>query len=182
MITVNEFLVEVCRPNRDAVMQEPSNYRHAINAVLCLDAFFGFFVSDGGEIEGRTFDQDHKLRDWVANQSVAYHVLRDCAFSLKHGDLTSKARIVKSKNAVGVSEARWNDDGYWDDELVWSDDLVFISLPGSILAENGLAETNNSIRLDVIVREVFRICTSFANGQNPEHKDLVTLLRMDVFN
>jgi hypothetical protein len=89
---------------------------------------------------------------------------------------------VRSKDAVGVSAAHWNDDGFWDDELVWSDDLVFIALPNSILLENGVSSGYTAIRIDVIVREVFRICASLASGQDHDLRDLSTLLRIGVFN
>jgi hypothetical protein len=83
-MTAEEFFSTVVVVNTNALMESPSDYRHAVNAILSADAFFGIFSLQHSE-------PDDVIRDRVSEEHETYALLRDTVFSLKHGQLLYKS-------------------------------------------------------------------------------------------
>ena len=90
-----QFFDEVAGQNAQLAIANPGDLRHAINAIMTLDALFGILhaaLHGAGTISEPS---DDRWKDELANQSADYRLLRDTAFALKHGELAGrKPRIV----------------------------------------------------------------------------------------
>ncbi len=89
------FYDVVVVPNVDAQHQDTSSYRHAFNAIASLDDYVGIWALELLRSR-KTSSKEEAFRDFVASRCEEYRILRDMAYSLKHGELTGgKARLVK---------------------------------------------------------------------------------------
>lgn len=138
--SAQSFFTRVVEPNVLDVRKNPEDLRAIVNAVLTIDAFFGImakerFFSNDGDYNDSDYN-DVKYKDELATKHEPWQLLRDLAFSLKHGQLTKKhprlVRLVRSPDAVVEKEGRWDDADVWDDEGpgLPSDTQMFVSYDG----------------------------------------------------
>jgi hypothetical protein len=104
ILTPRLFLDSVVKPNADELSKRNNDVRLAVNAMLTLDAFFGILYADlraRNEPAVAGFQRDHQYRDDLASHSRDYQILRDAAFSIKHGELTgTKPRLVENVRQI----------------------------------------------------------------------------------
>jgi hypothetical protein len=88
--------------------------RLAINAFLTADAFFGILHAElrsKNEAAVADLAKDDEYRDDLAGRSRNYRILRDVAFSIKHGELKRKKplqpRLVKNVRQNSDSDSRF---------------------------------------------------------------------------
>src|SRR3712207_5041989 len=116
-MTPRHFFDNIAELNVNEFLPSFWKERAAVNAILTLDAFFGILFAHLKGISDPTVSQipdDRRYRDQIASTSVDYQILRDAAFSIKHGELTgTKARLVSRADQVG-SSAVTLDDFYLD--------------------------------------------------------------------
>jgi hypothetical protein len=95
MLTANGFYDDVLIPNVQAQHAENDSLRHAVNAIAALDYYVGIWCHEL-TFAGRTGLKEEAFRDMFAARSPDYQILRDMAFALKHGELTSKkVRMIR---------------------------------------------------------------------------------------
>ncbi|TNC16421.1 hypothetical protein FF100_04025 [Methylobacterium terricola] len=149
-MTPCEFLEEVAHPNMVQALEEPDSKLRIINAIMSLDALAGIIYTYGSSIKDpaiSAFKSDTKFRDNLAEISHSFKVLRDTAFSIKHGELThDKPRLVRS---VGSIQERINGFGLFrlGDEIGGS--VVVIEYdpgPGYMRASSAVADTYRMLR------------------------------------
>jgi hypothetical protein len=101
-LTPQEFLEEVARPNAQATIDNRGDLRLAVNAIMSLDAFFGILhasLFERGTISERS---DDVWKDQLTQETENYRLVRDTAYSLKHGKLDrgTKARLVRGPDQL----------------------------------------------------------------------------------
>ncbi len=104
------FFDTVARPNISAFIQNDGDYRLAVNAALSLDSAYGIIFEElrenGHQFLGNLGCQhkelkDNHFKDHIASLCPEYEILRDVAYSLKHGRLSGRrARMVYSAQDV----------------------------------------------------------------------------------
>ena len=123
------FLSEVVTPNVVEAHSEPGDMRRACNAILSLDACAGILFQHLRQTShdvAAAFHDDSSYRDSLADQCVEFRIVRDTAFSLKHGVLTGrKPRIISAASSVAEDANRF---GYMrvGDEIGGS--LIYLDL------------------------------------------------------
>lgn len=83
------FFDQVVRPNVGELLGQ-ERLRAAINSILSLDAFYGVLFAHlrvNGHPRVAALASDDKFKDEIAAASNAFRVVRDAAFSVKHGEL-----------------------------------------------------------------------------------------------
>ncbi len=110
------FFDTVTRPNITAFIQNDGDYRLAVNAALSLDPAYGIIFEElrenGHQFLGKLGCQhselkDNHFKDHVATLCPEFEVLRDAAYSLKHGKLSARrARMVYSAQDVASKKLR----------------------------------------------------------------------------
>ncbi|EHH08189.1 hypothetical protein ATCR1_04604 [Agrobacterium tumefaciens CCNWGS0286] len=108
------FFDTVTRPNITAFIQNDEDYRLAVNAALSLDSAYGIIFEELreknhsflGKLDCKQRElKDNHFKDHVAALCREFEILRDVAYSLKHGKLSARrARMVYSAQDVS-SEA-----------------------------------------------------------------------------
>jgi hypothetical protein len=97
-----EFYDVVVVPNVAAQHADTGSYRHAVNAIASLDDYIGIWALELLR-NGKTTLKEESFRDYLAGRSEPYRILRDMAYSLKHGELTrSKGRLVKDAERLHI--------------------------------------------------------------------------------
>ena len=149
-MTPETFLVEVAHPNMVAALTDPDDMRAIINAILTIDTLVGILHAAGvktGDYRMTGFASDDAFRDELARISDSYRVLRDAAFSLKHGELThKKARLVRRAAAF---QTRLNGFGLMQCGDRVGMDIVIIELdpgPGFVRASDVVADSYRMLR------------------------------------
>lgn len=104
------FFDTVTRPNVTAFIQNDGDYRLAVNAALCLDSAYGIIFEELREKNHSFLGKlgckqkelkDNHFKDHVAGLCPEFEILRDAAYSLKHGKLSARrARMVYSAQDV----------------------------------------------------------------------------------
>jgi hypothetical protein len=124
MSEILDYFNEVAAANAKAAIEQPGSRRQAINTILTLDGFFGTLHSELFKIGLVTEKTDDVWKETLASGCHHYRVLRDTAYSLKHGSLTHpKSRLVRRSDQVlslpaAFDRARF-DIGSFDTETVW---------------------------------------------------------------
>lgn len=104
------FFDTVTRPNITAFIQNDGDYRLAVNAALSLDSAYGIIFEELRE-KNHSFlgklgckqkeMKDNHFKDHIASLCPEFEILRDAAYSLKHGKLSARrARMVYSAQDV----------------------------------------------------------------------------------
>lgn len=142
-----QYYEAVVRPNAEMLFESGSDLRHAINAILTIDALMGQLYH-WLEIQGRAVaPSDHVFRDQLGALYDKYALLRDTAFALKHGRLTGrKARLVSSSEQV-ASRAITLGDGFFLGHDFLGGAAVFVE-----------HDDGKSSRAEFLVAEVVRFC------------------------
>jgi hypothetical protein len=109
-LTPRTFFESVIKPNADELSKHHNDMRLAINAFLTADAFFGILYAElrsKNEPTVAHLADDDKYRDDLAGRSRNYRILRDVAFSIKHGELFrgKKPRLVKNVGQIQTAIA-----------------------------------------------------------------------------
>ena len=126
-MTPRQFFDEVAEPNACSAIAARGDLRHAINAVMTLDALFGILhaaLHDAGIVSRR---RDDDWKEELAGQSDDYRLLRDLAYTLKHGQLNlgNKPRIVRCPDQLftmpGAFQADAFDPAVFNTGEVWID-------------------------------------------------------------
>ncbi|MFD9897482.1 hypothetical protein [Mesorhizobium sp. NPDC059025] len=99
-MTPRQFLETVCKPNVKALAAAHDDFRLAVNAILSLDAVVGVLHARLKKAGARVEDEDRDFRNVAATAIPKYELLRDAAFSLKHGTLKGRARLVSNHQQV----------------------------------------------------------------------------------
>ena len=122
------YLDVVARPNVLELVADPENFRHAVNAFLSIDALTAYIAFDerGGFVSN---SQDKKVRAELAAASPAFKLLRDTAFSLKHGWLDSQARLMKDARYLTGAHTKIYCDTIIHDNTVLSNNIIMIQSP-----------------------------------------------------
>ena len=96
-MTPRQFFDEVAEPNAHSAMAARGDLRQAINAAMTLDALFGILHAELHRAGIVTLRRDDDWKEELAGQSSDYRLLRDLAYTLKHGQLNlgNKPRIVR---------------------------------------------------------------------------------------
>ena len=138
-----DFLEVVVQPNMQLALEEPQDWRHAVNAVLTIDALIGVIFAECQASEALKLPEptDDRYRDRLAQECASYRIVRDLAASIKHGELTrGKARLVKRPsqvmpvtNQVGLFQT--------GDRLGGSVLIIALSAGGARRASNVIAES-----------------------------------------
>jgi hypothetical protein len=134
-MTPQYFLQTVVRPNVAEFGAADWDERLAVNAILTLDAFFGVLyaaLKAKSDPSVAKFERDGDYRDQLADTWPAYRVLRDTAFSIKHGELTGKMpRQVSRIEQVGAGYIAVNELRCGSRESRLLSRPVFIRIPSS---------------------------------------------------
>jgi hypothetical protein len=97
-MTPRMFFDEVVQPNMVDALGNPDDPRATANAILTMDALSGitfWYLHAKGDVSATKHgSNDSAYKADLANASEAFRVLRDAAFSLKHGKLTSGNRLM----------------------------------------------------------------------------------------
>jgi hypothetical protein len=103
-VTPHQFFAEVVQHNVEKSLKEPGDLRLACNAIMSLDALMGITFwhlhGHGDSRATRHRDNDSAFKGDLAQSSKEIRALRDAAFSLKHGRLTSGSRVMNSASQV----------------------------------------------------------------------------------
>ena len=99
-MTPEAFFTEVVHPNVIAAMEQPDSRRAAVNAIATLDALAGI-IHSAHEDTGSALDKDDGgYKDRLAEVSQSFRIVRDTAYSTKHGRLKHRTwRLVRSPSA-----------------------------------------------------------------------------------
>lgn len=117
-MTPRQFFDAVCRPNVSALVEIHDDVRLAVNAILSLDAAVGILYVSLKEAGASVPSKDFVFRNEVATQVRKYDLLRDTAFSLKHGTLDGRAPRLVSRHSqmtqagVGFGEFTFGRDPF----------------------------------------------------------------------
>jgi hypothetical protein len=138
-----DFIEQVVDANLYELRSNPGCMRSAVNAILVVDAAAGIiaYVENLGSFSR---DQDTKVRNELSSVAPAFQLVRDAAFSLKHGFLSGSERTVSDIKQLKECESRWSDVAVWSDAAAWADDLIVLETT---------PEIGCSIRADVAVSE-----------------------------
>jgi hypothetical protein len=126
-VTPRQFFDEVAEPNARSAIAARGNLRQAINAVMTLDALFGILhaaLHHAGIVAVR---RDDDWKEELAAQSDDYRLLRDLAYTLKHGQLNlgNKPRIVRRPDQLFTMPGAFQPDAFdpaaFDTGEVWID-------------------------------------------------------------
>jgi len=108
MLTAQSFFDIVVIPNQATLIGNPGDLRHAVNVIASLDDFVGILAHELLKA-GKITLKEEKFRDFLASQSSPYRLLRDMAYSLKHGELTgSKSPLVSKPGNLAKEEAAFD--------------------------------------------------------------------------
>jgi len=102
-------------PNLDAWMNQPTDIRLAMNAVVVLyhmaDHFWhAYSSSDPSRVFGTT--KSSSFRSKLAKQDNHYKVLRDVAEAHKHMELDRPSRVLTQANQTKVGATGWGEGGF----------------------------------------------------------------------
>jgi hypothetical protein len=123
-MTPAEFLNWIVTPNVAAAGDDVGNMRHAVNAILALDALAGILHADLHKRGLETAD-DGAFRDKLAAQYLEYRIVRDTAFALKHGELRGKRpRLVRRAEQVvsyggAFDQAAFDRSAFDTEAVIW---------------------------------------------------------------
>jgi hypothetical protein len=108
-LTPRVFFESVVKPNADELSKHHNDIRLAINAIVTADALFGILYAElrsKNRSAVANFADDDRYRDDLASRSRDYRILRDVAFSIKHGELRrKKPRLVKNVRQIQTAIA-----------------------------------------------------------------------------
>jgi hypothetical protein len=122
MTALKLYLDQVAAENARMAIERPGDLRLAINAVMTLDGFFGALHSELYEENRITQKDDDKWKDTLACENKSYRLLRDCAYALKHGNLTKpKLRLVRRHDQIVTMPGGFSSafDSGFQTEMVW---------------------------------------------------------------
>jgi hypothetical protein len=119
-----DFFKDIVAPNVDALGNDVGDLRHAVNAILSLDALAGIIHADLHS-RGQETNDDAAFRERFAEQHLEYGIVRDAAFALKHGELRHrKPRLVQRADQVtsysgAFGEAVWDRSAFDTEAVIW---------------------------------------------------------------
>jgi hypothetical protein len=87
------FFDAVAAVNAELAVRNPDDLRHAINAIMALDAFFGILHASLHGAAGVP-GNDSVWKEQLASSCESYKLLRDAAYTLKHGQLTGDGCVL----------------------------------------------------------------------------------------
>jgi hypothetical protein len=161
-----EFLRHIVEPNWLDLRDHPADLRRAINAILSCDAAVGAYAVEIGK--------RHKdLRDEIGDISRPYGSVRDAAFALKHGDLTS-VRIVQVAKDIHSCDLAWNDEGSWRDDQQWNDRAVVVMIKG----KGRIPTDPKRVLAAPLVEESIKVLRSFFSGETRQPRTLGHLMNL----
>jgi len=137
-----QFLTDVVEPNAIDAMKNPQSVRAAANAILTMDALMGICFwhlhAIGDPTATKHKNNDSAFKDELASCN-AVRVLRDAAFSLKHGKLTGpKPRVMDDAKQMNV---RANVLGFFRVGDPLGGGLVYLDLQsGAVAARDVISE------------------------------------------
>jgi hypothetical protein len=123
MLTSRDFHDQILVANIVAQHEQTHSLRHAVNAIASLDYYVGLWSHDL-KATGRVKLDEEPFRGRLAERSLAYRILRDMAYSLKHGELTgTKPRLVKRAEQLEVQPGAFDKnvfspDAFQTEELI----------------------------------------------------------------
>src|SRR5262249_5315357 len=95
------FFEQIADKDANAAIANPGDVRSAVHAITMLDAFFGILhasLYQNGIVQE---PDDSKWKDVLACENRHYWVLKDCAYALKHGQLShKKPRLVRRPDQI----------------------------------------------------------------------------------
>jgi hypothetical protein len=119
-----DFFKDIVTPNVDALGDDVGDLRHAVNAIISLDALAGIIHADLHS-RGQETVSDSAFRDKLAKQHLEYSIVRDAAFALKHGELrNTKPRLVQRAEQVtsysgAFDEAVFDRSAFDTEAVIW---------------------------------------------------------------
>jgi hypothetical protein len=125
-MTPEDFLDQVVTTNVVKLGENRGSLRHAVNAILSLDAFAGILFADV-QLKGRAqCREDIEFREMLAVESPEFRLVRDAAFALKHGELIGKLpRLVRAAKQVAAHDGGFDpsafNSGFDTEKVVWID-------------------------------------------------------------
>jgi hypothetical protein len=165
------FLVEVVRPNVNFLKANPDSIQAAFNAIVSIDSFVGAiayaqFVAENSVNPGACFgSRDKILRDEIADKAESYRLIRDAAFSFKHGQLSGLSRTVRTGDQIRQASTILNASGTWRDQDLWSSfDYVFI-----FETRQSAQVTKRPLRADIVVDSALCACRAAMRGTLHSH-------------
>ena len=100
-MTPRFFYDEVLLPNAREFLATPSDIRLCVNVIMTMDAFFGIIHAHLYGAGLISIEEDGDWKEEIAKTNDHYRLLRDCAFALKHGLLTSKRpRLIRTPGQI----------------------------------------------------------------------------------
>jgi hypothetical protein len=125
-MTPEDFLDQVVTTNVVKSGENRGSLRHAVNAILSLDAFAGILFADV-QLKGRAPCRDDiEFREMLAVESLEFRLVRDAAFALKHGELVGKSpRLVREAKQVAAHDGGYDptafSNGFNTEKVIWID-------------------------------------------------------------
>jgi hypothetical protein len=126
IMTPRQFFDEVAEPNAQLAIADRSNLRHAVNAIMTLDAVFGILhaaLPQATRKREAVPERDNEWKNQLAGENQDYRLLRDTAFTIKHGELTElkKPRLIRRadqvREAQGGFQANAFSSGFQIDQI-----------------------------------------------------------------
>jgi hypothetical protein len=123
-VTPREYFDQVAEKNALTAMECPGDVRLAINAIMTLDGFFGMLHAALYQTRTIMERSDDQWKEKLAQQNERYRLLRDSAYTLKHGRLDDrKPRLVRRPDQILTMPASFDaavfDRSAFDTETVW---------------------------------------------------------------
>lgn len=151
-MTPRQFLDSVCHPNVSAACGMHDDIRLAVNAILSLDAAVGILHAKLKTEGIAVVADDREFRKEVAKTNPKYELLRDTAFSLKHGTLEGKiARLVSHHHQVAQAGVPFGSFTFGQD--TFGGTTVFIE------KNDGTCERASDVAM-IVLRELDQLLSS----------------------
>jgi hypothetical protein len=148
-MTPRQFFDEVAEPNAQLAIANRGDLRHAVNAIMALDAAFGILHDALKERRHVTEPNDNKWRDELTNKCADYGVVRDTAYAIKHGKLDRpKHKIVRRPDQVHEAQGAFQSNGFssgFQTHQVWITGLDGTQHRANELIENVIHFTSSQL-------------------------------------
>jgi hypothetical protein len=103
-MTPEDFLDKVVTENVVRLCDNRGSLRHAVNALFVLDAFAGILFASVKGTDHAPCTTDAEFREILARECSEFCIVRDAAFSLKHGELSRGRTPRLVRKAAQVQE------------------------------------------------------------------------------
>lgn len=124
-MTPLDFLDKVVTTNVVELGENRGSLRCAVNAILAIDAFVGILFQSLKSSGRAPCSTDIEFREMLAGESSDFRIVRDAAFSLKHGELVGKvSRLVRMAEQVaerdgGFDPSDFDCSTFETEKVVW---------------------------------------------------------------